>query len=757
MTAQPPDIDALLEHADWLVRLGRQLCRDQHAADDAAQETLLASLRKPPQHAGNLRGFLANALRNVLRWRHRADDRRGQREHARRPAGFAESAEVAAARAEIHQALGRFVLGLPEPQRALVLLYYFEGEDIASIAKHSGMTVNAVHGHLRRARDTLRTKLQSSCGDGRPGAALLLLTNRPWLVPTILMTLKTKVVTASVATAAAAVCIWLLQSEVSPPAPGHPAHAAAAATPASADITRPETPPLARSEVAAGPAAVPVPARPRSANGRLSGTVVDYAWQPVAGARVYALPLRDGKVSASEEMRAESDAHGKFEMETKFDAEVLVVAVPLQQDPAAYAAHGESRGIVRLRTDLTAASLRTTITRHQDHSAGELRLPAAAAISGVVRTPRQVPVAGVPILWAPDLEWDVSLGDFGVGGVQGGGIHIDIPDLRSRVRTDAAGRFVMPTTGGVSGWLTLMSSTNNIEYLVEMRKVTAPAEVVFDLAPSACVRVLTEGRPTPGVWISFDKTSSGGSYQTDAAGEVRVLRERAEPLRGKISRAGRAALEFDVPAEACPEQPMIVSLDTSTAPLTGIGTLIQVTITSEIPLRKLNGWLSRRDQQAGGIVLRPEPGDTVIALTGKAPPGRYRLTLGYNHNAAGTDRFVLNHVQEVTVGSEPLQLAAHLQHGGLIRCAVRARDGLFVGGKARLVAADGTESLPSFDSPINGLGRNGHLWGSEPSVTFHPMPPGRYELVLDLGSHGTHRRFVDVRACETAEVAITLP
>jgi hypothetical protein len=37
------------------------------------------------------------------------------------------------------------------------------------------------------------------------------------------------------------------------------------------------------------------------------------------------------------------------------------------------------------------------------------------------------------------------------------------------------------------------------------------------------------------------------------------------------------------------------------------------------------------------------------------------------------------------------------------------------------------------------------------------MPPGRYELVLDLGSHGTHRRFVDVRTREVAEVAITLP
>jgi hypothetical protein len=30
--------------------------------------------------------------------------------------------------------------------------------------------------------------------------------------------------------------------------------------------------------------------------------------------------------------------------------------------------------------------------------------------------------------------------------------------------------------------------------------------------------------------------------------------------------------------------------------------------------------------------------------------------------------------------------------------------------------------------------------------------PGRYELVLDLGMHGIHRRSIDVQACEVAVV-----
>jgi hypothetical protein len=34
--------------------------------------------------------------------------------------------------------------------------------------------------------------------------------------------------------------------------------------------------------------------------------------------------------------------------------------------------------------------------------------------------------------------------------------------------------------------------------------------------------------------------------------------------------------------------------------------------------------------------------------------------------------------------------------------------------------------------------------------------PGRYEVIVDHGARGTHRQFVDVRACEIADVAITL-
>jgi hypothetical protein len=89
-----------------------------------------------------------------------------------------EAAADAAARAEMHRFLVQQVLALPEPQRALVLLHYFEGEEVAVLARQCGLTANAVRAHLRRARDTLRLRLQQGDGTVRHGYALVLAVGR---------------------------------------------------------------------------------------------------------------------------------------------------------------------------------------------------------------------------------------------------------------------------------------------------------------------------------------------------------------------------------------------------------------------------------------------------------------------------------------------------------------------------------------------------------------------------------------------------
>jgi hypothetical protein len=42
------------------------------------------------------------------------------------------------------------------------------------------------------------------------------------------------------------------------------------------------------------------------------------------------------------------------------------------------------------------------------------------------------------------------------------------------------------------------------------------------------------------------------------------------------------------------------------------------------------------------------------------------------------------------------------------------------------------------------------------AVTSYPLAPGRWEVTLDLGGRGEHRRTVEVRPCEIADAELTL-
>ena len=74
-----PDPDLLLEHAEFLKAIARGLLRDEHEAEDIAQDTVLAAIEKAPG-PGSLRGWLAAVTRNLARTRLTSRSRRRDRE-----------------------------------------------------------------------------------------------------------------------------------------------------------------------------------------------------------------------------------------------------------------------------------------------------------------------------------------------------------------------------------------------------------------------------------------------------------------------------------------------------------------------------------------------------------------------------------------------------------------------------------------------------------------------------------------------------
>lgn len=160
-----PSPELLIEHADFVRALARRLLADADAAEDVAQESLLAALVRPPRSAGRLRAWLASVARRQATQRLRADGRRRAREDAvaaaaAAPTSPAEVVEREAARAAVVRAL----LAVPEPSRAVLLATYYEGLPPRRIAARLGVPVETVRTRHRRGIAALRRRLEEDEG-----------------------------------------------------------------------------------------------------------------------------------------------------------------------------------------------------------------------------------------------------------------------------------------------------------------------------------------------------------------------------------------------------------------------------------------------------------------------------------------------------------------------------------------------------------------------------------------------------------------
>lgn len=156
--------ELLLDQAGFLRRLARDLVRDPHAAEDAVQDVMLTALERPPRHEGNLHGWLAAVLKNLVSKRSRAHVRRAhyEQEAARTSArgGDALPAQTESTVRSVTEA----VLALDEPYRSTVLLRYFEDLTPSAIAERQAVSVATVKSRLQRALEILRVRMERERG-----------------------------------------------------------------------------------------------------------------------------------------------------------------------------------------------------------------------------------------------------------------------------------------------------------------------------------------------------------------------------------------------------------------------------------------------------------------------------------------------------------------------------------------------------------------------------------------------------------------
>jgi RNA polymerase sigma-70 factor (ECF subfamily) len=254
------DVQALLSGgdaaaADAFVRgLARGLVGGSDA-DDVAQETWLAALRRPLEGAAKAPAYLAavvrNAARKLARGRRRSDAREAR---AARPEAT-EALTRFVEQQELHRRLVDAVLALEAPYAEAVVLRYFEDLPPRDMARRLGVPLATVKARLRRALARLRERFDRDPG-GRAAwvSALLPIAGlaeagastaaASMAVPLLgaAMTAKLKTLVAALVCVVCAGMWWNLSSPKAPAPVRTPLPASAEAEPFASRTDRPSEP-----------------------------------------------------------------------------------------------------------------------------------------------------------------------------------------------------------------------------------------------------------------------------------------------------------------------------------------------------------------------------------------------------------------------------------------------------------------------------------------------------------------------------------
>lgn len=144
-------------------------------SESVLSRVFLKATQKPPRHSKNIKAWLATMIKNEAIDCARSSSRRIARERrlpaTDLPSTPPELLEKAETRALIQSAL----MSLPEPQRHILILRYYEDCSPREIGLKFGISHSAVRTRISRALGVLREKLRKKSGDNNLNACLVML------------------------------------------------------------------------------------------------------------------------------------------------------------------------------------------------------------------------------------------------------------------------------------------------------------------------------------------------------------------------------------------------------------------------------------------------------------------------------------------------------------------------------------------------------------------------------------------------------
>lgn len=625
----------LLAHSGWLVALARRLV-EPAGAEDLVQETWATVLARGARPAGDARAWLAAVMRNLARDRGRsgAARRRREEEHGRATAdgrAWPTPGELAQA-LEARRMLVEALQGLPEPQRATLLLRYQEGLSAAAIARREGVPESTIRSRLARALEELRTRLDERAdGDRRRWAV--------WLAPLAACGDERATLAGSAAAflwlglAGAAVVlagVWLSWG-------GEPAGSAVPL----ASVALPEAP------LVEGPAASPTGAREALARTELDSAMevaeADEGERFALRARLLdegGAALRTGRLVLLEALaeaelvelaRASTEADGRAELRVRRSS--LPAARPL------FAA-GHAPGRARVVVPLTSAQLAGA-----ELELGDLHLPPGGDVVGRIVDEGGRPLAGAVLVVSRAL---------GAAGPQGADARrlwplVEplagpyLPVARSDERGTfeivgvPSGSFALVARAAPDGPALLPARVEPLAIAAGERTEIGTLALVSPEAEETITGHVVDGaeRPLAGILVSIEdggvKVPGGAVSRADGSFTLLVPRARQwnlstrDPARrwrpGQVAGVASGTQDVRLVLAPAPESPVVVTTtDPSGPPLaplaSGVELVGRLTLGGEPP----GSWSVQVEREStqldatGGFRLVLSPGNAWILI-----------------------------------------------------------------------------------------------------------------------------------------------
>jgi len=477
----------------------------------------------------------------------------------------------------------------------------------------------------------------------------------------------------------------------------------------------------------------------------VSGQVTDTRGHPVRNARISAFAMRAGTPFGNSVGATGTDRDGNYRLLAPPDQRILLVATAMKPNVMMWRAMNGVNDSGHFRGDLLPVTRPVQLAVDHPGTACNFALPDAESITGKVIWPDDTPIQNARVRF--DVG-DDNGNDNGNGNDNDNGIKLSLgynsellwqPDgsvLSVGIAdVDREGRFKIPTPPGATA-IIHVQDIGELRIIGELPKqrlgASATAELMMPFPVT--IRAIHRGQLKPHARVLVHgkqphRAGPDGTSRVLIATEA-MVRTELGPMRSPWQSIASSHLEQTVD--------MVMSNQLVE---------VQIEFKGKAPVRNaLFTWKCQDGRQATERLTR---GDNSGPFRLWLEPDNY--TLRASAGPGERNGTYLLPVERTFSTRDTKQLTLPAEFGGTFKLQVFDERGRFMAGKCSVRGVDGKERIVHMKN-----GAKPGEFGAETSQCTSVLPPGPYELLIDVGGSGQHKRYVQIKALETTPVVLRL-